>query len=926
MRAQPLCRVLLAGLIAASAGVAPILAGQEPSGRLEWTRLPDLPDAAGVAGAFAGASGGALVIAGGANFPSPVRESEKTWRDRVWVLVEDDAAAAETQRAATGEEKEESFAWIEAAPLPRPVAYGASVSTGAGIVCIGGCDRERTFSDVFVLRWDPATRSLERTEWPPLPAPVAHAAAAEVGGVIYVTGGTRSLDLESATSDVWALDLSLRPRRSGETPAAPGAETAGAAAPGGSTESPSDGFRWRPVLPWPGPSRAFHIATAQHNGHARCLYVISGRRAETGAGGESAVRFLTDLHEFDPSRYDPRAYDPATGEYSGTGRFARPWRRRADVPACVMAGPAAPAGQSHIFVLGGDDGALFAQGGDLRDGHPGFPRRSFAYHTITDTWIDAGPTPANHVTAAAVEWRGSIVIPSGEIRPRVRSPAVWRVSLRATHHAFGALNFTALFVYLAAMVAVGFYFARRQGSTNDYFRGGQRIPWWAAACSIFATMLSSITFMAIPAKAFATDWVYLVGHITILMMAPVAAYVFLPFFRRIDATSAYEYLEKRFNRTTRLIGSAFFIFFQLGRMAIVMFLPSLALALITGLEVRVCILILGGLSLIYSTLGGVEAVIWTDTLQTFVLLGGALLSLAILVAQGAGGAAEFLAVARADDKLRLVELDWSTMSIATAALWVVVLGGFGQNLISYSSDQAIVQRYLTTVDEPRARRAIWTNGVLGVLAGVLFFAVGTALYVFYKSQPEKLDPTYQTDAIFPLFIARELPAGLAGLVVAGIFAAAQSTISTSMNSTATAVVTDFARPFDLARSDRGYLRLARWMTLLLGAAGTAAALLLASFDVRSLWDTFIGVIGLFGGPLCGLFCLGVLTRRAHGRGALLGAIAGAAILFTVERFTQVHVFLYAAVGVAASFAAGYLFSIILPAPQADTRGLTIHDR
>jgi SSS family transporter len=421
-------------------------------------------------------------------------------------------------------------------------------------------------------------------------------------------------------------------------------------------------------------------------------------------------------------------------------------------------------------------------------------------------------------------------------------------------------------------------------------------------------------------------------------VAPIAVYLAMPFFRQIDATSAYEYLQKRFNMPVRLFGSASFMLFHVFRMGIVMSLAALALSTVADFSFMLgwiglggiananavaCILIMGVLSIIYCTMGGVEAVVWTDTIQTFVLLGGGLLCFILMIQNVDGGLSGFIDIAAQNKKVRMVNLHWDSSS-TSLALWVVLIGAFGQNLSSYTADQAIVQRYMTTPDRKRAAKAIWTNAWMCIPASLLFYATGTALFAFYKSHPEKLDPTYMTDQIFPLFISHEVPLGIAGLIVAGIFAAAQSTISTSMNSLATTFVTDFVRPLNVVKTEKTYLNIARTITLTFGIIGTLLGLLFVSPDIKSLFDQFIKIVGLFMGVLGGLFCLGMLTRRANGWGALTGAIFGALVMLLMPIYTSINGYLYAFIGIGTCFVVGYLASIVIPSPSGSIEGLTIH--
>jgi SSS family transporter len=572
--------------------------------------------------------------------------------------------------------------------------------------------------------------------------------------------------------------------------------------------------------------------------------------------------------------------------------------------------------------LGGDDGSQAALPLESRTG---FRREILAYHTITDTWTTLGELPFSLVTTPTVPWRGRTIIPGGEMRPGVRSTDVWTATVVPGHTPFGFLNYAALVAYLLGMIGIGWYCSKRNQNTEDYFVASGRIPWWATGLSIYATMLSSITFMAVPAKAFATDWTFIWASVPLLVLAPIIIRYYLPFYRQLDCASAYEYLEKRFNVLTRLYASAAFIIFQLGRQAYVLLLPSLALAAVTDLDVQTCIIIMGLLCVAYTVMGGMEAVVWTDVVQSIVLLGGALLGLAYIIGYSGYGFAG--AVREAAEHGKLNSIDWTLdASSAANALWVILVSNTFVTLISYTSDQAVVQRYMTTENERQAGRAIWTNALLTLPSAGLFFAIGTALWVYYRAHPDRLDPTQPTDAVFPAFIVGTMPAGIAGVVIAGIFAAAQSTVSGSLNSVATAVMTDFYERFGGRAEGRFGLRLARILTAVIGVFATLVALLLASLNLASLWDGYLAMISLLCSGLAGLFALGIFTRSTTGAGAMVGALSSAGLLYLAHRYTTIHFFMYATIGVLSCFVIGWLASQVLPKRRESLAGLTIYDR
>ena len=294
-------------------------------------------------------------------------------------------------------------------------------------------------------------------------------------------------------------------------------------------------------------------------------------------------------------------------------------------------------------------------------------------------------------------------------------------------------------------------------------------------------------------------------------------------------------------------------------------------------------------------------------MQVVVLMGGAILCLLLIICQTDGGLPAFYDIAADHHKLKILD---AAFNFREPTIWVVILGGFFANLISSGSDQTMVQRYLTTKDEQGAAKSAWTFAWLAIPATIIFFGLGTALFVFYNQHPGKLNAGIDiNDAILPWYIINELPAGISGLIVAGLFSAAMSSLSSSMNSAATAFTTDFYGRFKFgdAASELGVARMA---TLIFGIAGTAFAMMMASWDIKSLWDQFQLYIGLFAGGLGGLFLLGITTKKANGAGAIIGLIFSAAVQYFLSRFTVMNVLLFSMTGFISCYLIGYLTSLL----------------
>ena len=472
------------------------------------------------------------------------------------------------------------------------------------------------------------------------------------------------------------------------------------------------------------------------------------------------------------------------------------------------------------------------------------------------------------------------------------------------------LDFSAyliIIIYLFVLFYLGVFFSKKQKTINDYFNGGQRIPSWAAGLSIFGTVLSPITFLAIPAKTYATDWSYFLFNISILIITPIIVFFFVPKYRKLNISTAYEFLEKRFDLSIRLIGAFCFIVFQIGRIGIVLFLPSLVLNLVLDLNIFFCILTMGFISLFYTFIGGIEAVIWTDVIQVFVLLTGIMVSFLYLFNLIDGGLFEIINLAKSENKFNIIDLSFS---FKQPTLWVVLLGGFFTNISTYGTDQTVVQRYLVTSNVNKASKSIWINAIMSVPSSIIFFFIGTALYVFYNQFPNELSYNIlMDDAIFPWFIITQLPSPVSGLLIASIFAAAMSSLSSSMNSGASSYLNDFQKRLFVKKEN--YLTIAKYSTLIIGLIGIVFASLLATYEIKSLWDEFNKILGLIIGSLGGVFLLGILTKKANSRGVLIGFFISIIIQIIITYFDFIHLLLYSASGVISCFILGYIFSFIL---------------
>jgi len=431
------------------------------------------------------------------------------------------------------------------------------------------------------------------------------------------------------------------------------------------------------------------------------------------------------------------------------------------------------------------------------------------------------------------------------------------------------LDLLVLVGYAIIVISLGWIAHRRQSTTDDYFLGGRRLPWIVVGASILATAFSASSLLGGPGEAFAHGLLWLQLQLGDLIAVALVVWLFIPALRGRQLTTAYEFLEERFDVRVRWFSSALFQLQVLFRAGILVYGPALALATLTGLDLNTTILIVGILASAYTVLGGMTAVVWTDALQVGVVIAG-LVACLVTVGQGIdGGLTEAFRIASADGRTQLVD---TTAPLNSPRSWPGAVFGYGILALSvFGTNQQTVQRYLSCRTIAEARRAAWLGWGLGFVITLLTLFVGLALYGFYRVHTNVLPQDLSGDAILPFFVANELPPGIAGLLVAAIMAAAMSSLDSALSSLATTVEVDFLsrlRPVE----DSVQLRRARWLTLAAGILATAAAMALAGRG--TLLALAVRVMGWFAGPILALFILALRRHPPEPRAALVAAIVG----------------------------------------------------
>jgi SSS family solute:Na+ symporter len=457
-------------------------------------------------------------------------------------------------------------------------------------------------------------------------------------------------------------------------------------------------------------------------------------------------------------------------------------------------------------------------------------------------------------------------------------------------------------LYLLGMVFVGFYFSRKNNNSDSYSKASGLVPSWAIGLSIYATFLSSNTFLGVPGKSFGGNWNAFVFSLSMPLAAFVASKYFVPFYRKTGQISAYTHLEKRFGPWARTYTVICFLLTQLARMGTVFFGIALSLQALTGYSMQVIMIVMGISIIIYTVLGGIKAVIWTEVVQGIIKTLGAVLIIYLIVTNMPGGVPHIIDIGKAAHKFSLGSF---SPGFTQSTFWVVLLYGFFINLNNFGMDQNYIQRYHTAKSSKEASKSVWLCVFIYVPASFLFFIIGSCLFAYYNVHPELLDgirhqvaieklphsataaqidalaahlqPADYGDKVMPHFMVTKIPTGLVGLIVSAILSAAMSTISSGMNSSATVFTVDiYKRYIKPGIDERQTLNMLHIATVVFGILGMGTGI--AMIGVKSILDIWWQLSGIFAAGMLGLFLLGIISKQTKNQEALIASVIGVLVI------------------------------------------------
>jgi solute:Na+ symporter, SSS family len=447
------------------------------------------------------------------------------------------------------------------------------------------------------------------------------------------------------------------------------------------------------------------------------------------------------------------------------------------------------------------------------------------------------------------------------------------------HVSLHIIDYAIIIISFIISLAVGLKFARRQKSTKHYFTAGGKMPAWAVGMSILATLISSITFLAYPGEGYSSNWLLLVQGLMVPVVLVFMVGFIVPLFRQVIRLSAYEYFEQRFGLFARIYSSLSFALTHFAKMGSVFFLLALALSKMTGLDTVMLIWIVGSVVIFITLLGGMEAIIWLDVIQGFLLIIGGVVSLAIILFTTDGGPAAIWSVAKENGHIGFGPFDWDFINLTFI---VMALNGIFYAIQKYGTDQTIVQRYLTAKSDKDAIKATLMGVLLCVPVWAMFMFLGTALFSYYKISGDPAPATMNPDAVFPYFIMTKLPVGVVGLVISGLIAAAISTLNADLNCLSAVLVEDYYTRFRPGSTEKRRIIISKMLVILAGLGTISIALFYVRAGSEGVLGTIFALYAIFSGGIAGMFLLGIFCKRANMKGLYFGI--GASVLFTAYAF------------------------------------------
>ena len=437
-----------------------------------------------------------------------------------------------------------------------------------------------------------------------------------------------------------------------------------------------------------------------------------------------------------------------------------------------------------------------------------------------------------------------------------------------------AIDISIFILYLVGIVLFGSSFYRKNKTASAFTLGNNTLPGWVISMSILATFVSSISYLALPGQAFLTDWNPFVFSLSLPLASIIAVKFFVPLYRSVNSPSAYTYLEKRFGPWAKTYASVMYLLTQLMRAGTILFLMALPLNVLLGWNIVTIIIVTGVSVMIYSLLGGIQAVMWTDAIQAIILIAGALISIGVLMFSMPEGPGQIFEIAVKENKFSLGSFG---SDLSTSTFWVVLIYGLFINLQNFGIDQNYIQRYMSSRSDKEAQKSALYGGLMYVPVSALFLFIGTALFSYYQATPGLLPANVDGDKVFPWFIVNQLPAGLTGLMIASIFAAGMSTVSTSLNSSATVILTDFYKlPPEHPETERKSMLILYLSSFIFSVLAIIIAV--AMINVQSALDAWWKLASIFSGGMLGLFLLGFLAPKIKNTAAVIGVVSGVLVI------------------------------------------------